>query len=164
MTGAELKHFTINQNTNKEASDAWDYWKAHGVNISDKICKLIIRERRAEIAAEQYGGITPNEAFLGTLTPEEEKEQQWQQQLKETEDNEYNRTLELLKSGTESPERIEEKCRSKISRDPDKYFNNKYITKEEKERRIKEQQSIEANGIKKKNQKQQQESLIEKKK
>jgi hypothetical protein len=48
LPGAELKHFTINQNTNKEASEAWDYWKSKGVNISDRICQLIIQARMQE--------------------------------------------------------------------------------------------------------------------
>ncbi len=68
MPGAELKHFTINQNTNKEASEAWEHWKSKGVNISDKLCKLIIQERKREQQQEQLiqqGGISnPNEAFL----------------------------------------------------------------------------------------------------
>lgn len=63
MPGAELKHFTINQNTNKEASEAWDHWKRNGVNISDKICQLIKQARKQEILSEQYGGQTPTEAF-----------------------------------------------------------------------------------------------------
>jgi hypothetical protein len=63
MPGAELKHFTINQNTNKEASEAWDRWKRNGVNISDKICQLIKQARKQEILSEQYGGQTPAEAF-----------------------------------------------------------------------------------------------------
>jgi hypothetical protein len=141
---AVVKHFSIDIDDHKEALEAWNHWKKEGKNISDIVCTLIEGKRRAEISAEQYGGITPNEAFLGTLTPEEEEVQQWQQELRETEDNEYNKTLELLKSGKESPERIEEECRVKINRDPDKYFNNKYINKEERERRIKEQRSIEA--------------------
>jgi hypothetical protein len=50
MPGAELKHFTINQNTNKEASEAWEHWKKNGVNISDKICQLIKEARKQERA------------------------------------------------------------------------------------------------------------------
>ena len=65
MPGAELKHFTINQNTNREASEAWEYWKHHGVNISDKICKLIIQERKQEQFIEMGGpATTPNDVFL----------------------------------------------------------------------------------------------------
>jgi hypothetical protein len=75
LPGAELRHYTINQKTNKEASETLDYWKSKGVNISDKICKLIIQERRREIQAEQYGGVTPTEAFLG-ITENEKKEEE----------------------------------------------------------------------------------------
>jgi hypothetical protein len=67
MPSSEIRTFSINQKTNKEASEAWDHWKAHGENISDKLSQLIKQARKQEIQAElakQNGGLSQNEAFL----------------------------------------------------------------------------------------------------
>jgi hypothetical protein len=67
MPSSEIRTFSINQKTNKEASEAWDYWKAHGENISDKLSQLIKQARKQEIQAElakQNGGLSQNDAFL----------------------------------------------------------------------------------------------------
>lgn len=84
MPGAELKHFTINQNTNKEASEAWEYWKRKGVNISDRICQLIKEERRREKQLElatQDGGLQQDEASLVKTQDEERKKEEEEQQI-----------------------------------------------------------------------------------
>lgn len=65
MSSVQIRTFSIRQDTNKEASETWGYWKAkNSGGISDKICKLMIEAWKKEIQAEQSGGLTPNELFL----------------------------------------------------------------------------------------------------
>ncbi len=82
MPGAELKHFTINQNTHKEASEAWDHWKSKGVNISDRICQLIKEERRREkqleLATTQNGGLQQDDASLAKTADERRRKEEQQ--------------------------------------------------------------------------------------